>query len=55
MAMKTFPRLVKILAGVPTGAEAEFNRVERFAHFWVLVGRSFVRNRCPDKKDMLQT
>ena len=27
--------------------EAEFSRLERFAHFWVLVGRSFVRNRCP--------
>ncbi len=47
MAMKNFPRLVKILAGIPTGAETEFNRLERFAHFWVLVGRSFVRNRCP--------
>jgi len=47
MAMKKFPRLVKILAGIPTDAENEFNRLERFAHFWVLVGRSFVRNRCP--------
>ena len=47
MAMKTFPRLVKILAGIPTGAETEYNRLERFAHFWMLVGRSFVRNRCP--------
>jgi membrane protein len=27
--------------------EEEFSRLERFAHFWVLVGRSFVRNRCP--------
>ena len=47
MANRSFSRLVKILAGVHTGAEAEFNRLERFAHFWVLVGRSFVRNRCP--------
>ena len=47
MAKRTFPRLVRILAGLPTGAEAEFNRLERFAHFWVLVGRSFARNRCP--------
>ena len=47
MAKRSFSRLVKILAGVHTGAEAEFNRMERFAHFWVLVGRSFVRNRCP--------
>jgi membrane protein len=41
------PRLIKILAGAQTGAEHEFNRLERFAHFWVLVGKSFVRNRCP--------
>jgi membrane protein len=47
MANRSFSRLVKILAGVHTGAEAEFNRLERFAHFCVLVGRSFVRNRCP--------
>ena len=47
MAMKPIPRLVRILTGIPTGAETEFNRLERFAHFWVLVGRSFVRNRCP--------
>jgi membrane protein len=47
MVKKRLLRLVKILAGVPTGAEAEFGRLERFAHFWVLVGRSFVRNRCP--------
>ena len=47
MAKRKFPRLVKILAGLPTGAETEFNRLERFAHFWVLVGHSFVRNRCP--------
>ena len=46
MAHKRLLRLVKILAGVSTGAEAEFNRLERFAHFCVLVGQSFVRNRC---------
>lgn len=45
--MKQFPRFVKILAGIPTGAEMEFNRLERFAHFCVLAGRSFMRNRCP--------
>ncbi|HSY74562.1 MAG TPA: YhjD/YihY/BrkB family envelope integrity protein [Dongiaceae bacterium] len=43
------PRLVKIIAGAHTGAEHEFNRLERFAHFWVLVGKSFVRNRCPTR------
>ena len=47
MAHKQLLRLVKILAGVSAGAETEFNRLERFAHFCVLVGRSFVRNRCP--------
>src|SRR5208283_653546 len=47
MAKRSLSRLVKILAGVHTGAETEFNRLERFAHFWVLVGKSFVRNRCP--------
>ena len=47
MTNRSFSRLVKILTGVHTGAETEFNRLERFAHFWVLVGRSFVRNRCP--------
>jgi membrane protein len=54
MAKRSFSRLVKILAGLRTdvekewvGAESELNRLEQFAHFWVLVGRSFVRNRCP--------
>ena len=47
MANRSFSRLVKILAGVHTGAETEFSRLERFAHFCVLVGKSFVRNRCP--------
>jgi membrane protein len=47
MAKRSFSRLVKILTGVHTDAETEFSRLERFAHFWVLVGRSFVRNRCP--------
>ncbi|HTA95662.1 MAG TPA: YhjD/YihY/BrkB family envelope integrity protein, partial [Verrucomicrobiae bacterium] len=43
------PRLVKIIVGAQTGAENEFNRLERFAHFWVLVGKSFARNRCPTR------
>ena len=47
MAKSSFSRLIKILTGVHDGAETEFSRLERFAHFWVLVGRSFVRNRCP--------
>jgi membrane protein len=49
MAKMRLPRLVKIIAGAQTGAENEFNRLERFAHFWVLVGKSFVRNRCPTR------
>ena len=47
MAKQRFLRLIKILSGVQTGAENEFGRLERFAHFCVLVGKSFVRNRCP--------
>jgi membrane protein len=54
MAKRSLSRLVKILSGLRAdaekewfGAENELNRLERFAHFWVLVGRSFVRNRCP--------
>ncbi len=47
MGNKRLLRLIGILTGGHTGAETEFNRLERFAHFWMLVGRSFVRNRCP--------
>jgi membrane protein len=47
MAKRSFSRLVKIVTGSHAGMEEEFSRLERFAHFWVLVGRSFVRNRCP--------
>jgi membrane protein len=47
MAIKPFPRLVKVLTGVYSGAESELSRLERFAHLWALVVRSFVRNRCP--------
>jgi membrane protein len=47
MAKQPFLRFIKILSGVQTGAENEFNRLERFAHFCVLAGKSFARNRCP--------
>jgi membrane protein len=47
MAKGLFSRFEKILTGAYTGVESEFNRWERFAHFWVLVGGSFTRNRCP--------
>jgi membrane protein len=46
MAKWPSSRFIKILSGVHTGAENEFGRLERFAHFCVLVGKSFVRNRC---------
>ncbi|HEX3855912.1 MAG TPA: YhjD/YihY/BrkB family envelope integrity protein [Verrucomicrobiae bacterium] len=39
-------RLIKIVVGGQTGAESEFDRLEHFAHFWALVWKSFVRNRC---------
>jgi membrane protein len=47
MAKKPLARLIKILTGIYTGAEDEFSRLERFAHFWALAVRSFMRNRCP--------
>jgi len=47
MAKKPFERFAKILTGLHTGAEGELSRLERFAHFWALAVRSFVRNRCP--------
>jgi membrane protein len=45
--MKLLARLIQILSGVQTGAEQEISRLEQFAHFCVLAGKSFVRNRCP--------
>jgi membrane protein len=47
MAKKPFLRLIQILSGGQTDAESESNRLEHFAHFCVLTGKSFVRNRCP--------
>ena len=32
------------MAGVD---EAQLHPFKKFAHFWVLVGKSFARNRCP--------
>jgi membrane protein len=45
--MKLLARLIQILSGVQTGAEQEISRLEQFAHFCMLAGKSFVRNRCP--------
>jgi membrane protein len=49
MAKKSFSRFIRILTGNRSGAETEFNRPERFVHFWVLAGKSFHRNRCPSR------
>jgi membrane protein len=53
MATNRSSRLVKIVTGAQTGAgeeppvrASEMTRLEHFAHFWVLVFRSFVDNRC---------
>jgi len=52
MSKKTLSRLNRILAGARADSaepvvEAGGTKLEKFAHFWVLVWRSFVRNRCP--------
>lgn len=50
MANKRVLRLIKILLGTQSGSGDELiqleGRLERFTHFWVLVTRSFIRNRC---------
>lgn len=33
--------------------EARLSRLQKFVHFWILVGRSFVRNRCPVRASAL--
>jgi membrane protein len=33
--------------------EARLGRLQKFVHFWILVGRSFVRNRCPVRASAL--
>ncbi len=50
MASNRISRLIKILTGAVSEAEDEIyqleGRLERFLHFWVLVYRYFIRNRC---------
>ena len=45
-----FLRLIKIFTGTDSGGDGELlqlnGKLERFAHFWTLVARHFVRNRC---------
>jgi membrane protein len=33
--------------------ERKLNRLQRIGHFWVLVGKSFMRNRCPSRASAL--
>ena len=58
MSKKTLSRLNRILAGARAESaepvvEAGGTKLEEFAHFWVLVWRSFVRNRCPVRASAL--
>ena len=59
MSKKTFSRLIRIVTGAPANGaeepllEAGVSKLEKFAHFWALVGRSFVRNRCPVRASAL--
>jgi len=39
--------------GIAAMDEAELRPLQRFVHFWVLVGNSFVRNRCPVRASAL--
>lgn len=39
--------------GIEHGNDAERTKLERFAHFWLLVGKSFMRNRCPVRASAL--
>lgn len=34
-------------------SEADLTRLTRFIHFWLLLGRSFIRNRCPIRASAL--
>lgn len=50
MARNKYSRLGKILSGADADADEQIfqldSRLERFAHFWVLVARQFIRHRC---------
>src|SRR6266516_5316805 len=39
--------------GIATVDEPQHHPFRKFAHFWVLVGKSFVRNRCPVRASAL--
>lgn len=60
MSKKSFRRLIRIVTGTfGSGRDDAFavehglTRLERFAHFWVLVWQSFTRNRCPVRASAL--
>src|SRR5687767_8073374 len=60
MLKKSFTRLTRIASSTFGTAkedgfslETSLTKFERFVHFWVLVGRSFVRNRCPVRASAL--
>jgi membrane protein len=56
MPKHLFSKLVRIVTGTDAGGslvEAEISRLEKFVHFWVLVTRSFIRNRCPIRASAL--
>lgn len=38
---------------IETQGDAKLSRVQRFLHFWVLVGRNFMNNRCPVRASAL--
>src|SRR5207244_8564154 len=39
--------------GIAAVDEAQLHPFKKFVHFWVLVGKSFVRNRCPVRASAL--
>lgn len=60
MSKKSLARLIRIVTGTFGTArdevfslESNLTRFERFVHFWVLVSKSFVRNRCPIRASAL--
>ncbi|MFO1489040.1 MAG: YhjD/YihY/BrkB family envelope integrity protein [Verrucomicrobiota bacterium] len=46
-------RLETILDERGLRSEADLTRLTKFVHFWILLGRSFVRNRCPIRASAL--
>ena len=39
--------------GIETQDDAQLSRLRRFAHFWLLVVKNFIRNRCPVRASAL--